>query len=330
MKPERRYAGEIRVSGRILSGPALVYGDTSPSHRERFLPGAFGDAVSGAPVALNLQHDPERVIARNGDGLTLYDSPRSLDIRATLREGSAELALVRRRALRGLSIEFSAEQESRSGGVRVVERAHLLGIGLVDAGSYPGSTVELRARSGRTIEAEIPPDTDLACECSGAGCTFARFAQAALSEMLTAAFEEVGAGHLVAAFNSYANPIGSASRGTVRRTSEFGVAIDIPDSEAGRRVLAAHDDAGIVVRPFIAPGDAGEIQPRTTADRIEALSKIGRRATVENVRVYNTAPELRGLIISSTDRREGWPEPRIVATPGIDLEPRSRRTRRWQ
>ena len=68
MKPERRYAGEIRVSGRTLSGPALVYGDIAPSHRERFLPGAFGDAVSGAPVALNLQHDPERVIARNGDG----------------------------------------------------------------------------------------------------------------------------------------------------------------------------------------------------------------------------------------------------------------------
>ena len=314
MKPERRYAGEIRVSGRTLSGPALVYGDTSPGHRERFVPGAFGEGVAGASIALNIQHDPERVIARNGSGLTIYDSPRSLDLRAELREGSAELALVRRGALRGLSIEFASEQESRDAGVRVVERARLLGIGLVDTGSYPGSTVELRARSGRTVEAEIPPDTDLACECSGAGCTFANFAQAALTEMLTAAFEEAGAGHLVAAFNSYANPIGSASRGTVRRSSEFGVQIDIPDSEAGRRVAAAHDDAGIVVRPFLAPGEAGEIETRAGG----------------NVRVYRTAPELRGLIISSTDRREGWPEPRIIPTPGFDSEPRARRIRRWR
>ena len=161
MKPERRYAGEIRVSGRTLSGPALVYGDTSPSHRERFIPGAFGDGVAANPIALNLQHDPERVIARNGSGLTLTDSRQSLDIRAELREGSAELQLVRRGALRGLSIEFSAEKESQSNGVRVVERAQLLGIGLVDAGSYPRSTVELRGRSGRTIRTSIPPDQNL-------------------------------------------------------------------------------------------------------------------------------------------------------------------------
>ena len=329
MKPERRYAGEVRVDGRTLLGVALAYGDVSPGHGERFLPGAFGPNVSIAPVALNLQHDPDREIVRNGAGLTLTDSPTALQIRATSREGSAELALVRRRALRGLSIEFKADRESRDNGIRIVESASLLGIGLVDAGSYPGSTIELRARSGRTIEAEIPPDTDLACECSGAGCTFANFAQAALTAMLTEAFEEAGAGHLVAAFNNYANPVASATRGTVRRTSEFGVQIDIPDSEAGRRVLAAHEDAGVVVRPFIAPGTEGEIRPRTTADRIKALSAIGRRASVENVRVYTTAPELRGLIISATDRREGWPEPRIIPTPGFDPEPRARRIRRW-
>ena len=134
--------------------------------------------------------------------------------------------------------------------------------------------------------------------------------------MLTDAFVEAGAGHLVAAFNNYSNPIASTGRGTVRRTSEFGIEIDIPDSEAGRRVIAAHEDAGVIVRPFIAAG---------------AESVIETRAVEGNVRVYEKAPELRALIVSATDRREGWPEPEIIPTPGAILEPRhSRRIRRWR
>ena len=82
---EVRHGPELRVAGRTLTGRALVYGDVSPDFRERFIPGAFGD-LSEADVALNLQHDPERVIARTGEGLVLADGPRALEVRADLRE----------------------------------------------------------------------------------------------------------------------------------------------------------------------------------------------------------------------------------------------------
>ena len=78
------------------------------------------------PVTLNLQHDPERRIATTGDGtLRLHDTPDALTIEADLREGSAELALVRRGALRGLSVEFFAIAERREAEVRVLTRAGL-------------------------------------------------------------------------------------------------------------------------------------------------------------------------------------------------------------
>ena len=60
---ERRAAVEARFDGRHLIGPAVTYGDiaTGPKGPERFEPRAF---VSGLPTAaLNLQHDPERVLA---------------------------------------------------------------------------------------------------------------------------------------------------------------------------------------------------------------------------------------------------------------------------
>ena len=52
--PEVRAGLEFRVAGRTLSGRVMTFGDISPEHRERFLPGAFGPAPS-AP--LNIQHD---------------------------------------------------------------------------------------------------------------------------------------------------------------------------------------------------------------------------------------------------------------------------------
>ena len=142
MEPERRYAA-FRASedGRTLSGRALVYGDVSPDFRERFMPGAFG---SIEPVALNLQHDRNLVLV-NADGLALYDSERALEVRASLPPDSAAVQLVRRGALRGFSIEFVSRAERREAGVRVIERAELTGLALVDKPAFISSTVELRA-----------------------------------------------------------------------------------------------------------------------------------------------------------------------------------------
>ena len=101
---------EFRVdsSGRRLNGPAIVYHDVSPGHREKFVPGSL---IIRDDAVLTLQHDRERIIARNGHGLALTDSPRALNVRADLREGSAELQLIKRGVLTGLSLEFHALEE---------------------------------------------------------------------------------------------------------------------------------------------------------------------------------------------------------------------------
>ena len=137
MKPERRTAA-FRVAGRTLTGAALVYGDVSPDYRERFMPGAFGE-VRAMPV--NLQHDPALIVVREA---ALTDGPRALEVRADLPEGSAALDLVQRGALNGFSIEFNAIAETRVAGIRVIERAELTGLALVDRGAYPQSVAEVR------------------------------------------------------------------------------------------------------------------------------------------------------------------------------------------
>ena len=304
---EHREGVSFRVSGRTLSGRALVYGDISPDFRERFEPGAFGD-VGTIPV--NLQHDRNLIVAERA---ILSDSPRSLDVRADLPAGSAALALVKRGTLNGFSIEFHARAQRFEAGVRVVERAALTGLALVDRPAYPGSSAEVRTRSGRTMRATIPSETALDCDCVGAGCKV-RFLGDALAAAIQEGIEEGKA--WVAAHGSYKTPLASAARGTVRARmigDDAEVEIDLPDSDAGREVLAAAADAGVVVRPFV-DREAAEF----TTD-------------AEGVTTYTKAP-IRAFIVSATDKREGWPDPVLVPTPGMDPEGRRsapRRRRLW-
>ena len=149
---ERTAPLEVRIAGRTLVGEAIRYREQSRDRAELFEPGSLQPVY---PVTLNLQHDPERRIATTEDGtLRLSDSPEALRIEADLREGSAELALVRRGALTGLSIEFHAISERRNaGGLRVLDRAALPAIGLVDRGSY--RTVGRVAPSSRNPQRRV-------------------------------------------------------------------------------------------------------------------------------------------------------------------------------
>jgi len=302
--PERRYAA-FRVAGWTLVGTALRYGDISPDFRERFVPGAFGSVPTIIPVSL--QHDSSGIVAPCA---VLADSPRSLDVRACLPEGFAALALVRRGALSRFSIEFHAKAERREARVRVVQRAELTGLALVDRPAYPASGAEVRARPGRTMRATIPSGTDLDCECIGAGYKV-RFLTEALADAIS---EDVAEGReWVAAHGNYRSPLASTSRGTVRARmvgDDAEVEIDLPDSESGRAVLAAAADAGVVVRPFVERQAA-----ESTTD-------------TDDVTVYTKAP-IRAFIVSATDRREGWPI--LVPTPGMDPERRraASERRRW-
>ena len=168
MSLERFYAGlELRTEGRRLIGPAIRYGETSPSHRERFEPGAF-NLGDGRTRWLDVGHDPERVVAHtDGGGLELRDTPGALEVSATLpRIPAADRALadVQAGKLRGFSVEFHAEAERRESGIRIVSRATLAGIGLVAHPSYTGSVAEVRAGS---MSGFVPFGQKVDCECHG-------------------------------------------------------------------------------------------------------------------------------------------------------------------
>lgn len=147
---------ELRAEGRTLSGEAVVYGDVAalPWGEERIEPGAFPGAAD-ADVVLNRQHDRGMALARTGGGgMTLTDAPDALRMTATLpqvRDADDVLALVRARVLRGLSLEFLVEGERTEGQVRVIERAKLVGLAVVDRPAYPAALVQ-----ARTAAAEPP------------------------------------------------------------------------------------------------------------------------------------------------------------------------------
>lgn len=322
----RHFCGtEFRAEGRRLIGPAIRYGDISPSHRERFEPGAF--QLDGTTRWLDVRHNADQVIAwTGGGGLELKDTRDALMVTAELpRIPLADKALVEVRAgkLRGFSIEFNPKRERREGGLRVIQRADLAGIGVVEFPSYPASTVEARGRSGLTMQASIPADTDLACECSGPGCEFARFATEALQGAVDDALDQVKRTRdTVAAFNTYARPVASTNKGTLRGHMDgkgMVIEIDLPDSDAGRAMIAANEDAGVVVRPFLdaAKSEGVEI-PREGGGNAMAYSKM----------------HLRALIVSATDKREGWPAPTLVTTDDKKrsariVRPRHGRFPRW-
>ena len=149
MKPERRWAAlEYRGEGRVVTGTAMRYGDVArlPFGAERFEPGAFGE-IRAADVILNVQHDRGRPVARTGGGLNLDDDLARLAIHAELpetREADDALANVKAKILRGFSIEFKAVRERMAGNVRIIERARLTGIALVDRPAYMESAVSAR------------------------------------------------------------------------------------------------------------------------------------------------------------------------------------------
>ena len=299
MTPEHRAGTEFRVSGRTLSGVAMPYGTVSPDFRERFVPGAFGDVPATMPV--NLQHDSRIIVAERA---MLADSPRDLRVRADLPEGSAALKLVRRGSLNGFSVEFHSRRERREAGVRVIERAELVGLALVDSGAYPGASAEVRARSGRTMRSSVPYDKALACECiaqmgpgSGGACIpmarFTKVAGDAMAEMLDRAFAEAERDILAVAGN-YRRPLGSVSKGTLRgRSTDDGLEleIDLPGGTVGDEIVAANEAAGTVIRPLI------------DYDRSEYTDTDTGRVV--------TRPHLRAFIVGSTDTKAGWPVPRI-------------------
>ena len=304
MAIEHRSGLEFRVVGRTLTGTVLRYGDISPTHKERFSPGAFAPVPE---VPLRMQHDPSMEVLPAGRFI-LSDTPRALEIRAELPETSAALALVKKGLLSGWSVGFNAIDEHREGGIRVVSKSMLREISIVDSPSYPDSTAEVRARGDRggrlgTMRGRVPIDKEVECRCSPGDCTSAVFEAGSLDGA-------VDKNEVLAITNEFADVIASKRREGVRfwraQDGSLEYAIDIPKTDRGKAMLDTLKVAEVFGRPVIDrelselvvegavarykraeiraillnPTDAAkgwEPVRMTTADKIAALSKIGRR-----------------------------------------------------
>ena len=79
---------------------------------------------------------------------------------------------------------------------------------------------------------------------------------------------------------------------------DYEVEMDIPDSEAGRKLIEAWDASGLVVRPFV---------DQVRAEVIDGVQHV-------------SGGRLRAFVATTTDQREGWPDPELMATPPDVLE----------
>ena len=153
---EIRAALELRADQerRLLSGIALKYGDTAQlagGLQERFEAGAFADL---SDVRLDVQHDRGRILTRTGSGLVLEDSADALRFSAELpetREADDTLRLVSANILRGASIGFRSLEDRLEGRVRVVAKAALGAVSVVDNPAYGQSVIEARWAEPRQL-----------------------------------------------------------------------------------------------------------------------------------------------------------------------------------
>ena len=321
MKPEIRNGAPLEARGRILSGTVITYGDEAivpvngSAMRETFAPGAFAPLPSVPLVAM---HDESMPILRAGE-YELADSDRALSISATLPKKSAVAHLIRMQALNGFSVRFIPLSERMENGVRVIERAKLLHVGVVDAPAYAESIAEVRARGSRggrlfTARGRIPVGKKLACNCAPGKCKSALFRSGSFDNVTRDEASEI-----LAVAGDYSAALASKKRKSIRfwngpdGSLEF--AVDIPNSTRGKELLETMNAVPTYARPVI----------DVAASAVE-FDAAGELATYSLVRV-------RALTIGSTDADSGWPELRKGKDgEGPPAPPREerRRMRRWR
>ena len=157
----RRFV-EIRQEsdGNAVEGVAMRYGAIGRGGggmMERFEPRAI--QVSDNAI-LTLQHDRKQPVARSGAGLEFDHDDERLAFRAAYPDteyGRRARELVGAGILRGVSIEFAPLSERMESGIRVIERAAMPRLSLVDVPAYPSSVIEARAED----DAEYPSGLEL-------------------------------------------------------------------------------------------------------------------------------------------------------------------------
>ena len=133
-----------------VEGVVIRYGDVAHvgNLQERFTPGAFGKSIESSAIRVNWQHSRDRPIAVP----SFIDSPTELRAEFALpdtSDGRDARELLRQGVLTGLSVEFTPVEERFEDGVRVIERANIHGLGLVD---YPAYRESLATLANRWLE----------------------------------------------------------------------------------------------------------------------------------------------------------------------------------
>lgn len=134
-----------RLSPGRLTGTLLEYDTRASDRPERFARDSLTWPDDG--IVLNLSHNRQRPVLRFVPEVRGTSVVVDVQLPDTV-DGRDAATMVRGGTLRGLSVEFRAEDERMADGVREIRRARLLAAGLVDNPSYP-TKVEVRTRPRR-------------------------------------------------------------------------------------------------------------------------------------------------------------------------------------
>jgi len=147
-----------------ISGVLLAYGDTATigrNMRERWERDSVELYERG--VLANRQHSRDKPLARWPNGGLMFEFGQRA-LRATIdlpdtSDGRDVAELCRRGILNGLSVEFRSVDCEDAGNVRVIRRATVLGVAIVDCPAFPRSQIdEVRhALLETSIQSHDPP-----------------------------------------------------------------------------------------------------------------------------------------------------------------------------
>ena len=161
-------ATEQKLDGRTLAGYAAVYGQDSREiveggrkFVERIAPGAFNETLSTrSDVKLYYNHDASMPLARTRSGtLKLRSDRNGLAFEATLPDttlGNDVRALLERGDLSGeMSFGFFVVEDSwsKDRSSRLVKKANLVEVSIVQDAAYPQTSSSLRSVSAAYTEA---------------------------------------------------------------------------------------------------------------------------------------------------------------------------------
>ena len=180
----------------------------------------------------------------------------------------------------------------------MVSRATLSGLALVDRGSYPQSIAEIRKRSGRVLRSKLPYDRALSLRVHREVRigqrrrvrAFGAFQQDGRRfDGQNDQRSDRGRARYLGSRRQFPAPARVRFAGTLRATSTdagLDIEVDLPAGTVGDEIVAAHESAGVVVRPLID-------------------MNLSEFVDTARGREY-TKPHLRAFIVGATDTKSGW------------------------